>query len=129
MPKLSDLTIVQMRASSKAQIIASIRDYLTANMTKHQLIVMLRDRETVWDDAVDTYYPDGQIESRNEIERDEDTLLQVSRRLTTWTYYNTGEVNVILIQTFDADDALKKTKRIKHYRDGRQPEGNGVMNK
>lgn len=122
MPTLSDLTIQQMRASTKKQIIDSVDAYLTANFSRRDLIRFLRDRDTIWDDPLDTYRPDGQIASRIEIERDDDTLIQVSKKITTWTYYGTGEVNVILIQIYDENNVLKTTKRIKHYRDGRQPE-------
>jgi len=118
---LTDLTIEQLRNSTKAQILDSIRAYMQANYTRRELIKLLRERDTIWDDPIDTYYPDGQIESSNEIERDDDTLAQVSRRYTTWTYYQTGEVNVIKIEKYDENDVLKKTQRIKHYRDGRQP--------
>ena len=124
MPILSDMTLAQLRASTKTQIITSISSFLTANMTKHQLIVMLRDKETEWDTPVCTYNADGQIATQNEIERDEDTGLQVSRTFTTWTYYDTGEVNVILITYYDAADVEKKHKRIKHYKDRQQPDGN-----
>ena len=120
--KLSDMTIQEMQASTKAEIITSIKNYLQDNFTRRDLIRMLRDRDTEWDEPIRTYRPDGQIESQIEVERDDDTQIQVSRRVTTWTYYNTGEVNVIKIEIYDENDVLKKTKRIKHYRDGRQPE-------
>jgi hypothetical protein len=91
-------------------------------MTKHQLIVMLHDRDTEWDIPVCVYGADGQIVSMTEIERDEDAGMVVSSIVTTWTYYNTGEVNVILITYYDENGVEKKHKRIKHYRDGRQPD-------
>lgn len=118
----SDMTIQQLRASTKAQIIDSITAYLKANFTRRELIRMLRDRDTEWDEPIYTYRPDGQIESLTEVERDDDTQAQVSRKITKWTYYATGEVNVILIQIYNGADVLKRQKRIKHYRDGRQPE-------
>ena len=119
---LSDMTIQQLRASMKNQIVDSITAYLKANYTRRELIRMLRDRDTDWDEPIRTYRADGQIESQIEIERDEDSQVQVSKRVMTWSYYVTGEVNVILIQTYDGADVLKRTKRIKHYRDGKQPE-------
>ena len=119
---LSDMTIQQLRASMKNQIVDSITAYLKANYTRRELIRMLRDRDTDWDEPIRTYRADGQFESQIEIERDEDSQVQVSKRVMTWSYYVTGEVNVILIQTYDGADVLKRTKRIKHYRDGKQPE-------
>lgn len=122
MPILTDMTKAQMRESTKKQIIDSIDAYLSANYSKKQLIQLCLDRDTDLDDPVITYGADGQIESQNEIERNVETGAQLSRKYTTWDYYNNGNVNVITIQIFDENDALKKTKRIKHYRDGRQPE-------
>lgn len=121
MPTLSNMTIRQMRNSTKAQIIDSVADYIKANFTKRQLIQFLRDRDTEWDDPVCTYYPDGQISTQTVIERDEETELQVSKKVMTWTYYLTGEVNVIKTEFYNANDLLIRTRRIKHYRDGRQP--------
>jgi hypothetical protein len=42
-------------------------------------------------------------------------------RQGVWTYYNTGEVNVITMQEFDADHKLTGGYAVKHFRDGRQP--------
>lgn len=38
-----------------------------------------------------------------------------------WTYYPTGEVNVITTTKLDANNNVISTKQLKHY-DGRQPE-------
>jgi hypothetical protein len=117
---LTDLTLEQMRASTKNQIISSVDSYL-ANLTKRQLIQLLREHDTEWDDPVCIYGKDG-ILTHNEIERDIETGAQVSRKYIVWDYYNNGNVNTIITQFFDENDVLKRTKRIKHYRDGRQPE-------
>ena len=121
MPDLTAMTIEQLRSATKAEILAGIRDYLAANYTRRDLIRLCRDRDT-YTETTDTTRPDGQIFQRIEIERDGDTQAQVSRRVITWTYYATGEVNVITIERYDAINTLIRTKRIKHYRDGRQPE-------
>ena len=117
---LTDLTLEQMRASTKNQIINSVDTYL-ANLTKRQLIQMLREHDTEWDDPICTYGKDG-ILTQNEIERDSETNVQVSRKYTVWDYYNSGEVNTIITEFYDENNALKKRKKIKHYKDGRQPE-------
>jgi hypothetical protein len=121
MMQLTDLTLPEMRASSKLEIINSVKDYMQANFTKKQLIQMLRERDTEWDDPICTYGEDG-ILTQNEIERDSETNAQVSRKYTVWDYYNTGEVNTIITEFYDENDALKRRKKIKHYKDGRQPE-------
>lgn len=118
---LTDLTKEQLRALSKNQIINSIDDYLTANYTKKQLIQGVLDRDTEWDTPVCTYGPDG-ILTQNEIERDIETNAQVSRKYTVWDYYNSGEINTIITEFYDENDVLTKRKKIKHYKDGRQPE-------
>ena len=125
MPTLSNMTIRQMRDSTKAQIIDSVVEFMRSNFTKRQLIQFLRDRETEWDDPITTYRADGQIESQIDIERDVETGLQVSKKVMTWSYYASGEVNVIKTEFYDGNDALKRTRRVKHFRDGRQPEGEG----
>jgi hypothetical protein len=121
MTTLTSMTLAQLRASTKAQIITGVSDYLSANFTKKQLIQLLRERDTEWDDPVWTYVSTTkglQYESKTEIERDCETGAQVSKRVTTWDYYNSGEVNVILIIVYDANNVEKKRKRIKHARTG-----------
>ena len=44
------------------------------------------------------------------------------QELRAMTNYATGEVNVIKTDFYDAADVLVRTRRIKHYCDGRQPE-------
>lgn len=122
MHALTALTFPQLRSATKAQIVTSIRDYLTANFTKRQLIQLLRDRDTEWDDPVQTYRPDGQIESQTEVERDEETGVQVSAKVITYSYYATGEVNKIIISILDENNVEVRRKTIKHFTDGKQPE-------
>lgn len=38
-----------------------------------------------------------------------------------WTYYNTGEVNVITVRDFDAAHRLLGGYTVKHYRGAQQP--------
>jgi hypothetical protein len=121
MQQLTDQTLEQMRASTKKQILDAMSAYMQATYTRKQIMQILRERDTEWDDPVCTYGPDG-ILTQNEIERDSETGLQVSRKYTVWDYYNSGEINTIITQFFDENDVLTKQKKIKHYKDGRQPE-------
>lgn len=120
--RLTDKTIQELRQMTKAQIIAAIADYLQASYTRREIIRGIRnDRDTETETAY-TYDAQGRITGQTDIERDDDTQAQVSKRVITWTYYATGEVNVIKTELYDAADVLIRTRRIKHYRDGRQPE-------
>jgi hypothetical protein len=116
-----DVTLEQLRALTKAQIITKLSNWLTKNFTKRQLILWLMDIEVMDDEPIRTYIADGQIESETIVTRDTEANLQVSRRETLWSYYPTGEVDVITIKQYDSNDALIRTKAIKHYTDGKQP--------
>ena len=116
-----DVTLKQLRALTKTQIINKLTSYLTNNMTKRQLILWLMDADIITVEPVRKYLADGQIESETIIEVDTETNAQVNKRVTSWTYYPTGEVDIITIKTYAGANALLKTKAIKHYTDGRQP--------
>jgi hypothetical protein len=121
MPNISTLTLETMRSSTKTQIITNIRDYLTANMTKKQLITFLLDRDTVDDTQVVTYLPDGQVDKIVDWKRDAETNNKISGVVTNFSYYPTGEINVIRVSQRNADNVETSHVRIKHYLDGRQP--------
>ena len=116
-----DVTLEQLRALTKAQIITKLSNWLTKNMTKRQLILWLMDIEVMDDEPIRTYREDGQITSETTVTKDTETNLQVSKREVSWTYYATGEVNVITTKQYDGANNLIHTKAIKHYKDGRQP--------
>ena len=116
-----DVTLEQLRALTKTQIINRLSTWLTNHFTKRQLILWLMDMDVIAIEPVRTYRADGQIESETAIEVDTETNTQVNKRVVTWTYYATGEVNVITIKVYDGANNLLHTKAIKHYKDGRQP--------
>jgi predicted double-glycine peptidase len=116
-----DVTLEQLRALTKAQIITKLSNWLTKNFTKRQLILWLMDMDVISIDPVRVYRADGQIESETTITVDAETNTQVNKRVVTWSYYATGEVNVITIKQYDSNNVLLHTKAIKHYKDGRQP--------
>ena len=116
-----DVTLEQLRALTKAQIINRLSTWLTNHFTKRQLILWLMDIEVMDDEPVRTYRTDGQISSETTVTKDTETNLQVNKRVVTWSYYATGEVNVITIKQYGSNDVLLHTKAIKHYKDGRQP--------
>jgi len=116
-----DVTLEQLRALTKTQIINRLSTWLTNHFTKRQLILWLMDIEVMDDEPVRTYRADGQISSETIVTKDTETNLQVNKRVVAWTYYPTGEVNVITIKVYDGANNLVHTKAIKHYKDGRQP--------
>ena len=116
-----DVTLEQLRALTKTQIINRLSTWLTKNFTKRQLILWLMDIEVLDDEPVRTYRADGQITSEIIVTRDTETNAQVNKREVNWTYYATGEVNIITIKQYDSNNVLLHTKAIKHYKDGRQP--------
>ena len=120
--QLTDKTIAELRQMNKRQIIDAIAAYLDASYTRREIIRGIRNDQDTYTDTTQVYDAQGRITSETEIERDDNTQAQVSRKVISWTYYATGEVNVIKTETYDAADVLVKTRRIKHYRDGRQPE-------
>lgn len=116
-----DVTLEQLRALTKTQIISRLSKWLTNNMTKRQLILWLMDADIINIEPVRAYRADGQTESESIITVDTETNAQASKRSTSWTYYPTGEVDTITIKTYGGANNLLHTKAIKHYTDGKQP--------
>jgi hypothetical protein len=116
-----DVTLEQLRAYTKTQIISKLSTWLKNNFTKRQLILWLMEIDVMQLEPERIYQVDGQIASEISVTVDTETNLQVSKREVTWTYYATGEVNVITIKQYDANNVLLHTKAIKHHKDGRQP--------
>jgi queuine/archaeosine tRNA-ribosyltransferase len=116
-----DVTLEQLRAYTKTQIISKLSTWLKNNFTKRQLILWLMEIDVMQLEPERIYQVDGQIASEISVTVDTETNLQVSKREVTWTYYATGEVNVITIKQYDANNVLLHAKAIKHYKDGRQP--------
>lgn len=125
MPNLTTLTLNQLRAATKAQIITAITNKLQS-MTKRQLIIWLWDEiQQIHDDPITVTRKDGQAESQVTTIRDTETGAIVSTRSISWTYYeNEPGRPVDTITLVEKDAAGKETahKVIKHYPDGRQPE-------
>jgi hypothetical protein len=115
MPLIANLTLAQLRAATKAQIITAIANYLTNNFTKRQIIGFLMDADVIADPPTRTFRADGQIESETDTDRDAETGAVVASRQIHWSYYPTGEIDTI---TIDQDGAQRV---IKHYLDGHQP--------
>lgn len=114
--QLINLTLPQLRAATKAQIITAITNRLN-NITKREIIIwLLENMDRIADAPVITRRQDGQIDTQTETTRDIETGEIVETRTVSCTYYDNGDIDTITI-TNGAD-----LKRVKHYLDGRQPE-------
>lgn len=120
MPDIANgITLDQLRAATKAQIVARIDTWL-ANHTKRQICEMLLELVEVQEELLRTYRADGQVV--RQLERRTDVLgAKTGSRETTWTYYPTGEVDTITVVERDAADAATRTRTVRHFLDGRQP--------
>lgn len=116
-----DITLEQLRSMTKTQIITKLSSWLTNNFTKRQLILWLLNTDIIPDNPIIEYGNDGQIVSQTEIEHDAETALQIRKVITTWTYYTNGDIDIIYVKNYDANNILMDTKTIKHYQDSRQP--------
>jgi len=114
-------TMAQVQAATKAQTITAINNLLNT-YSKAQIVTwLLNNAVTYPGNSSVTYGTNGQIASQTDINYDLNTGLQTNGKKVTWTYYATGEVNMITIQTLDANNNVTQTKTIQHYTDGRQP--------
>ena len=121
MPNWSNLTLAQLRAATKAQIITAIDNWL-ATHTKRRIIELLLDVTNIADRPDITYGADGQIARRDEVFRDVVGNVTGGKR-TNYAYYPTGEIDTITIVDVAADLTTVLGRRtVKHYLDGRQPE-------
>jgi len=121
MPNWSNLTLAQLRAATKAQIITAITNWLTTR-TKRQIIELLLDVTNIADRPDITYGADGQITRRDELFRDVEGNVTGGRR-TNYVYYPGGEIDTIETIDVDADLTTVLNRRtVKHFVDGRQPE-------
>jgi len=50
-----------------------------------------------------------------------DTGELISKRTESTTYYGTGEINMVTQKRFDKNSKLVNERKIKYYKDGRQP--------
>ena len=46
----------------------------------------------------------------------------IDKRKDSYTYYLTDEINIITMEKYDNNDKLASKKKLKHYRDGTQPD-------
>lgn len=120
-----DLTLEQLRAATKEQIVTKIADKLTSLTKKRicEFIWTIKDFSftdiTFSTKTVNHNVPEGQLLRIHETTDILGTKLGSTK--TEWAYYPTGEVDTITISELDALDQVISQKTIKHFTDGRQP--------
>lgn len=120
-----DITLPQLRAATKDQIVTAITTRLQL-WTKRQLIIFVLacsniviENMELTDLKISQDGPNGQVKKLFEVFDPLGNKLRSSSY--DWTYYPNGQVNEIIIKTLDASNILIKTQIIKHYLDGRKP--------
>lgn len=121
---LADLTLAQLRAATKPQLITIIDNKLAA-MTQKQLIAFIWGA-VVPDDFVDADPPtvvNGKNGPLSSLQVFRDALgAKVGSQRVTWSYYApSGAVDTIILEELDAADKVTKQRQVKHFPDGAQP--------
>lgn len=123
---LADVTIEQLKAATKTQILTAISNRLSG-LTKLQLcrlILRVADVDvdsllTITDPPISTGDSRGPlllIETERDLAGN-----KVKTKKIEHTYYPTREVDIITIKELDGSDIEISGKVIKHFTDGRQP--------
>ena len=119
------MTLAELRAATKAEILRNVGEYIAANYTKRQIItwLLLDDMyaRSIPDKVVVTKDGQNRVVKRVEIDLDPETGVALGGRVTTWQYFATGEIRYIVISDRDAENVETRKRTIQHYRDGRQP--------
>lgn len=123
MPNWTTLTLAELRAASKADIITSVGSWLNVR-TKAQIIELLMDSTEFADKPTVTHGEHG-ILTRDQTVRDAlGDMLRVEH--TEHAYYDTGEIDEITTVVENIGGDVIEDRLIKHYRlgnTGGQPEG------
>jgi hypothetical protein len=120
-----DLTLEQLRAATKEQIITRVVNILTS-MTRKKICEFIWTIKSAGFEAISLStltinhdVPEGQL--LRVYEKTDILGNKTGSTKTEWTYYPTGEVDTITILELDALDQIISQKTIKHFTDGRQP--------
>lgn len=119
------LTLQGLRASTKAQIIRNVGEFIAAHFTKRQIIrwLILGNTESgnIPDRAVVTHDDQGRVVRMVKVWRDPETGDRLGGTVITWDYFASGEVRFIFISDRDENNVETRRQRIRHWRDGRPP--------
>lgn len=122
MALLITMNLAQLRTATKDEILLDV----SANNTKREIVSDLLGMDRIADSTVITCDDQGRITERVQIERDLLTGDVLESRVTTSTYYPTGEIDeIVSVVTNEAGDTVDD-RVIKHYI-GPQPDGHFVL--
>ena len=121
MPNWSNLSLAELRSAGHptGKIVSEVAKYLNSK-SKREVVEMLMDTKTFSRPLVIVQRHDRQIE-RREVETEDVLGNKTGSTVTTYSYFDTGEVEDIVISDYDAVSVETKRVRIKHFKDGRQP--------
>lgn len=91
--------------------------------SRPDLVLAIRAGED--ESAITTHIEkDAQSRTRRwtEEQRDLDGAL-IGKRVDEYSYYETGEVDIILLRVYDGEGGLVSEKKVKHFVDGRRAVG------
>ena len=119
MPNWTNMSLEKLKAATKLDIIKAIGNYLN-DLTKKQIIELFLDDVEVPDHPIIEKYSDGQLKNRRTIVRD---VLgsKLRTRIIDWSYYKSGEVDIISVKDYDLEGICISDEQIKHFLGGRQP--------
>jgi len=119
------MSLPELRAATKLEILRNMGEYLAAKYTKRQIItwLLLDDMyaRSIPDKVVVTKDDKNRVVKRVEIDLDPETGVALGGTVTTWSYYKTGETEDIVTSTRNADNVETHRFTRHHFRDGRQP--------
>ena len=104
----------------QVKTVDELKEILTADMTKRDLLIIANDGSDVIDEMESTYDKAGR-EIKTTTTRDIETNEIISVKTVTYTLYPKGEVDEITIIVNDGVGKEISRKVIKHYTDERQP--------
>lgn len=117
--KFTGKTLAELRLMTQGQIRQAQKPNLDGK-TKKELIEIEFDQTEFPDPTTGEDSQNGQVWRFTVIRDAEGNKLKSTR--FDWTYYLTGEVDIITTTELDANDIVISTKKLKHFTDGRQPE-------
>lgn len=121
MPLWTTMTLAELRAATKREIIEDVGRYIFDHFTKLQICKWLLDVELIQDTVGVTRDEAGRIVKRLQVWRHIVTGAVDHNNETTYTYYPNGDIEDITIIERDGDDNITEQYTIHHYQDGRQP--------
>lgn len=121
MPTWTTLSLTQLRAATKAQIIQNVGQWMAVNLSKRDLIAWLMDADYIPDRTIVTRDNQSRVIKRIDVNRDPETGVVIGGRVMTWQYFNSGEIRYIVVSDRDGDDVETRRQRISHSRDGQSP--------